>query len=108
MTYAYNDAFLAKFCTADREGRAAADVATTGTFPAAWTERLVICRTYILACLEHQADAEDLFSVKLKTYRGEWDRLLPLAAAAQADAEEEAGTGTGGRGGVFSIPLERA
>lgn len=103
MTYAYNDAFLAKFCTSDREGRATADVATVGTFPAAWTERLVICRTYILACLEHQADSEDLFSVKLKTYRGEWDRLLPLASAAAADEDDSTP-----RGGVFSIPLERA
>ena len=103
MTYAYNDAFLAKFCTSDRESRATDDVATTGTFPAAWTERLVICRTYILACLEHQADAEDLFSVKLKTYRGEWDRILPLAQAAQDEADDVVSGG-----GVFSIPLERA
>ena len=103
MTYAYNDAFLAKFCTSDREGRATADVATLGAFPAAWTERLVICRTYILACLEHQADADDLFSTKIKTYRSEWDRIMPLAKAAQDTAEDEV-TGVG----VFSIPLERA
>jgi hypothetical protein len=100
---AFNDAYLAKFCTSDRQVRATADVATVGTFPAAWEQRLVVCRTYILACQEHQAEADDLFSVKLKTYRGEWDRILPLAQAAQNDEDDVVNSG-----GVFSIPLERA
>jgi hypothetical protein len=100
---AFNDAFLAKFCTSDRQVRAAEDVATIGTFPAAWEKRLVVLRTYILACIEHQADAEDLFNTKLKTYRGEWDRTLPLAQSAQNADDDVVDSG-----GVFSIPLERA
>jgi len=103
MTYPYNDAYLAKFCTLDRETRAAADVAIMGTFSAEWTERLVVARTYVIACQENQASPDDLFTAKLKTYRSEFDKLLPLA---QAAADEAAGTQSGG--GVFSIPLERA
>lgn len=103
MTYPYNDAYLAKFCTKDRETRAIADVAIMGTFSVEWTERLVVARTYVIACQENQASPDDLFTAKLKTYRGEFDKLLPMAKAA---ADELAGTHSGG--GVFSVPLERA
>lgn len=101
--YTYPDAYLDRFCTDEREARAIADIATYGTFPAAWTEKLVIVQTYILACLEHQGAEEDLFTSKLKTYRGEFARLLPLALKAAAEAEGEVSTG-----GIWSVPLERA
>lgn len=108
LIYAYPDAYLAKFATDEREARAVADVAlraTTGrfTFSAAWTERLVITQCYVLACLENQADADDLFTAKLKSYRSQFDALLPQAIAAAA-----ATAGTVGGFGLFSVPLERA
>lgn len=102
-TYTYPDAYLARFCTEDVETRALADVALLGTFPAAWTERLAIVQAYIIACLENQADAEDLFTAKLKSYRQQFEVLVPQAKAAEAAA---AGTTTGLS--LFSIPLERA
>ena len=110
ITYTYPDAYLAKFCTEEREARATADVelrATTAgyTFSAAWLERLVIVQCYILACLENQADAEDLFTAKLKSYRAQFDVLLPQALQAAATAAET--TAPAGFG-LFSIPLERA
>jgi hypothetical protein len=108
--YVYPDAYLAQFCTDARETRAIADIdvfeaqlPTGQTFSAAWTERLVIAQTYILACIENQADAEDLFTAKLKTYRQQLDILLPQAIAAAAET-----AGTVGGFGLFSIPLERA
>lgn len=109
LTYTYPDAYLAKFCIEEREARAIADVElraeTAGyTFSAAWLERLVIVQCYILACLENQADAEDLFTAKLKSYRAQFDVLLPQALAAAAAAAETPG---GGGFGLFSIPLER-
>ena len=109
-TYAYPDAYLAKFCTEEREARAIADVALRAesagyTFSDDWTERLVIVQCYILACLENQADAEDLFTAKLKSYRQQFDTLLPQALTAAAAAAET--TGTAGFG-IFYIPLERA
>ena len=50
-----------------------------------------------------QADAEDLFTAKLKSYRSQFDALLPQAQRAAAVA---AGTTTGLS--LYSIPLERA
>mgnify|MGYP000502886767 CR=1 FL=1 len=44
-TYTYHDAYLVKFCTTEREGRAADDVAVlagSATLSAEWTERLVV------------------------------------------------------------------
>jgi len=102
-TYTYPDAYLAKFCTEAIEDRAIADVAVMGTFNDYWTEKLVVLRTYILACLENQADAEDLFTAKLKSYKVE---MQGATASAQAQAAADAAMVNGF--GVFSIPLERA
>jgi tetratricopeptide (TPR) repeat protein len=100
----YPDAYLAKHCTEEREVRAFAEVDTFGTFPEAWRNRLTVLRCYILACLENQADTEDLFAAKLKNYAKEWEKLLPQAqAAAEADPETTTGAGLS----IFSIPLER-
>ena len=106
-TYEYTDAYLSKFCTEAIEERAIADIAVMGTFNEYWTEKLVTLRTYILACLENQADAEDLFTAKLKSYRAEMQQAATQAQAqAAADAAEAAGTTDSF--GMFSIPLERA
>jgi hypothetical protein len=105
-TYTYPDAYLAKFATDDREVRALADVelmAGNDTLSSDWTERLVIVQVYILACLENQADPEDLFTAKLKSYRQQLDTLLPQAIAA---ARTESGTIS--NIGLMSIPLERS
>jgi hypothetical protein len=106
LTYTYPDAYLAKFATEDRETRAIADVALmagTETLSDDWTERLVITQVYIIACLENQADTEDLFTAKLKSYRQQLDVQLPQAIAA---ARSEAGTIS--NIGLMSIPLERS
>ena len=103
-TYAYTDAYLAKFCTDDREARAIDDVAVLAgadTFSADWTERLVVVQTYILACLENQADAEDLFTAKLKSYRQQLEVLLPQARYDAAQTADTVGFG------LFGIPMER-
>ena len=102
-TYTYPDAYLSRFCTDAVETRALADVALLGTFPAAWLQRLTIIQAYIIACLENQADAEDLFTAKLKNYRAQMDVLLPQAKNAEAVA-----AGTDSRFSLFSLPLERA
>jgi hypothetical protein len=104
LTYVYPDAYLSKFCTEEREDRAIEEVtllAGDRTFSADWTEKLVIIQTYILACLEHQADAEDLFTAKLKNYREEMALQLPRA---QADADSTAGSVAS----PYSFPVERA
>lgn len=106
-TYTYPDAYLAKFCTQAMETRAIADVAVMGTFNTFWTERLTVLRAYIIVCLENQADAEDLFTAKLKSYKVEMQGATASAQAqAAADAAESSNMVNGF--GVFSIPLERA
>lgn len=98
----YPDAYLARFCTLDREDRAYADVDTFGTFSTEWRDKLCVIRTYIIACMESQAEPDDLFSAKLKTYSSEWATLLQQAKAAAAVAAQDTTFS------VFSIPLERA
>lgn len=106
-TYTYPDAYLSKFCVDALEDRAIADIAVLGTFNADWTERLTILRAYILACLDNQADPDDLFTAKLKSYRAEMTSAAAQAQAqAAADAAEAAGTQN--TFGIFTIPLERA
>lgn len=105
LLYAYPDAYLAKFCTEEREARAVDEVALLAgerTLSADWEEKLVILQTYILACLEHQGDTEDLFTAKLKTYREEMKIQLPRALAAADEAANEQ------IGSVYAIPVGRA
>lgn len=96
----YPDAYLAKYCTVDRETRAFDEVDLLGTFSTAWRNRLTVLKTYILACLENQADAEDLFTAKLTSYRKEFDGMLAQARGATPDES--------GNTLIFNIPLERA
>ena len=103
-TYTYPDAYLAKFCTEDREDRALAEIellAGDRTFSADWTEKLTILQTYIIACLENQSDTEDLFTAKLKSYREEMAIQLPRAQA-DADATD------GAIESVYAIQVERS
>lgn len=100
-TLTYPDAYLAKFCTEDREDRAFADVDREGSFDTQARNRLAVLRCYVIACLENQASPDDLFTAKLKSYRAEYDAELVRARAAQPDASPNGSL-------VFSIPLERA
>lgn len=99
----YADPYLTALVTPEREARAVADVAAYGSFPAAYTERLVRLRAYVLTCQESQRSTDDLFSAKAATYGKEFRELLPLARAAQ-----DATTSPSGAGLIASIPLERA
>lgn len=84
----YNDAYLAKLCTEERENRAFADVDEIGVFKKKWRTKLAVLRCYIIVCLECQAQPDDLFSAKLKHYRMEFDATL---AQAKADAQDSSG-----------------
>jgi hypothetical protein len=65
------------------------------------SSRLRIYRRSGALTLENQADAEDLFTAKLKSYRSEFDAILAQARAATDDAD-------GHPLSVLSITLERA
>lgn len=96
----YNDAYLAKHCTDDREARAYVDVDDIATFAAEWRDKLAALRCYIIACLECQASPDDLFGAKLKHYRTEFDTVLTQAKAATKDD-------SGRPLPVFSVPILR-
>lgn len=104
LTYTYADAYLAAQITTDRETRAIADVAAIATFSADWKQRLVILRAYIIACLECQAQPDDLFAQKLKHYRAEWESTLAHAKLATPAEDDDADIPLAS----LSIPLERA
>lgn len=100
-TLTYQDAYLARFCTEERETRAFDEVDFLGTFSTEWRNKLTVIKTYILACLENQADPEDLFSAKLTNYRKEFEFVLAQARASTPDSE-------GIIPPLMTIPLERA
>ncbi len=97
----YRDAYLARFCTQELETIATEDVQILGTFSQEWEDKLVVLRCYILACLENQADGEDLFTAKYKTYSKEFDGMLAMARANTPDD-------SGNILPIFGIPMERA
>ena len=101
LAHTYYDAYLKNHVTTEREDRATAEVAEYGAFAAEWTARLVVLRTYVITCLECQAQPDDLFAQKLKHYRSEFETVLAQARAATPDDD-------GNPLPVFSVPLERA
>ena len=98
----YDDAYLTTRIDSDLEERAMQEVddMALGAIADNVRERLVILRAYILVCLEHQANPDDLYAAKLKNYRAEFDAALARARASVPDAA--------GSSFVFSVPLERA
>ena len=99
----YNDAYLQKFCTEEREERAIDAVSLydpDDSFSQTWLDKLAVVQCYILACLENQAQPDDLFSTKLKSYREEFKSMLVQARNSAVDSD-------GNYGPVFSVPLER-
>ena len=105
-TYTYNDGYLTKLITEDRETRAMAEVGQIGTLPQTWVSRLTILRAYIITCIECQASADDLFAQKLAAYRKEYDTALPQARTAQAVIEAQTNTLIGGAS-IFTCDLQR-
>ena len=101
LAHTYFDAYLKNHVTEERETRAATDVADLGAFATEWVARLVVLRAYIIACLECQAQPDDLFAQKLKHYRGEFDSVLGQARAATQDDD-------GNPLPALSVALERA
>ena len=103
MPYSFTDKYLGSRVDVLIETRAAADVATYGTFEEPWLGRLIVLRSYILVCLDHSAKSDDAFSSKLAQYRLEWKEVMAAAKRAAALAETDASQ----RPSLFSIPLER-
>lgn len=106
----YADQYLCRLVTPDIEARAAAHVASLGTFPPAHVAALQVLRAYVITCLESMKTPEDLFSAKLAAYRKEYDAALSQARTAQAAADAVGGEGAVLAGGssFFTVELVRA
>ena len=104
----YPDAYLARFCTDDREARAFAEVDLISaskdlTYSTDWRNKCAQLKTYVLACLENQGAPDDLFASKLKSYQAEF-----TAAVARADSDANATAENTESALIFNIPLARA
>ena len=101
----YTDSYLKTRVTPGHEARAYTDVDNYGNFPSLpvnWRDRLTMLRAYVLCCLDLGGAPDDVFAMKLKHYRQEFDEQLRQAIQAKnAAALPE------NRVPVFSIPLER-
>ena len=76
----YNDAFLARLVTEDKECEASEYVDNIARFSDKWRGRLVVLRVYISICLDAQkGGTDDVYAVKLSSYRKEFDSLLAVA-----------------------------
>lgn len=105
--YPYADGYLSPLMTVEREAQAITDVADLGTLPASWVQRLVIIRTYVIACLECSKAPDDTFAAKLSAYRKEYADQLIRARAAQQAIDKAAGTGAPS-GSAYTVSLERS
>ncbi len=101
MSITYDDKFLGDRVTPDIEQQATTDVAELGEFEDYWRDRLIKLRAYILVCLIHQSEADDIYASKLGSYRKEFND-------AERSAKRSQSTTTGKSPGLISIPVERA
>ena len=104
LTLFYSDAFLKNRVTEPIETAAMAEIGALGDFPIEpvnWPEKLAVIRAYIQVCLDQGGVEGDVFEVKLKAYRREFDLALAEAQAAAARAGEP------GVLSLHSVPLWR-
>jgi len=98
MTLTYYDLTLKELVTPEIEALATADVDAIAAFTAAWRDRLVMLRVYVLLCLHYQQTDEDAYALKLAAYRAQYKEALEQAKKALAAAS----------GALLTIPIERA
>ena len=77
LSNTYNDKFLSPLISEDIEGRAEEDVmAINDGYTDPWKTKLIVCRAYIITCMENCKSADDIFHVKQKAYESEWKNQL--------------------------------
>ena len=103
IIYSYLDPYLGNLVTEALETEALGDLAEIyADFSADWLEKLVPLRAYILLCTRNQTQADDVYSLKLATYRREFEAQLASAKASTTDSV------TGLSLNPFTMRIERA
>ena len=81
---AYNDSFLSRHVTDEKENAAYDYVDLMADFTPDWRDRLAVLRVYISICLDAQKGGQDdVYATKLASYRKEFDAVVALAKAAK-------------------------
>ena len=79
LEYDYYDEYLKQNISPNTELRAKTEINYLKLKNEFFISKLVVLKTYIICCLENQTSADDLFAVKLKQYKAEFEAVLALA-----------------------------
>lgn len=103
IIYSYLDPYLGNLVTEALETEAINDITEIyASFSADWLAKLVPLRAYILLCTRNQTQPDDVYSLKLATYRKEFQAQLDSAKASTTDAT------TGLTLNPFTLRIDRA
>ena len=87
LEYDYCDEYLKKEINKSTELRAKTQINYLKLKNEFFIAKLVVLKTYIICCLENQTSADDLFAVKLKQYKAEFESVQALALQDKAQNE---------------------
>lgn len=79
LEYDYYDEYLKQNISPHTELRAKTEINYLKLKNEFFISKLVVLKAYIICCLENQTSADDLFAVKLKQYKAEFEAVLALA-----------------------------
>ena len=87
LEYDYYDEYLKQNISPHTELRAKSEINYLKLKNEFFISKLVVLKTYIICCLENQTSADDLFAVKLKQYKAEFESVQALALQDKAQTE---------------------
>lgn len=87
LEYDYYDEYLKQNISPHTELRAKTEINYLKLKNEFFISKLVVLKAYIICCLENQTSADDLFAVKLKQYKAEFEAVLALALQDKAQTE---------------------
>ena len=79
LEYDYYDEYLKQNISPHTELRAKTEINYLKLKNEFFISKLVVLKAYIICCLENQTSADDLFAVKLKQYKAEFESVQALA-----------------------------
>ena len=79
LEYDYYDEYLKQNISPHTELRAKSEINYLKLKNELFISKLVVLKAYIICCLENGTSADDLFAVKLKQYKAEFEAVLALA-----------------------------
>ena len=87
LEYDYYDEYLKQNISPHTELRAKSEINYLKLKNELFISKLVVLKAYIICCLENQTSADDLFAVKLKQYKTEFESMQALALQDKAQTE---------------------